>query len=117
MDSLLWGALAFLALLGWGVTNAITARNHARESNALETAMKVDGIITDRATEIVNRFMALKKREPQSKDGRQEPLANADENAALQEKLRQKVNFAEVGANGEIEFPGGIGEQPLDAVE
>lgn len=105
--------------LGWGITNALTARNHAREANALETAMKVDGIITDRATEIVNRFMALTKKSAVQTDGRKEPLANADANAAEQERLRQHINFAEVGANGEgtIEFPGGLGEQPLDTTE
>lgn len=118
MSEFLFGALAFLSLLGWGVTNAITSRNHLREANALDIAMKVDGIITDRATEILNRLQALKKRKADASPERG-PLPNTDENAEKQERLRQHVNFAEIGANGasSLEFPGGLGEQPLDSVE
>lgn len=93
MIELLFGGLAFLALMGWGITNAITARNNLREANALDMIEKVESRIDDRVKEVVNRFreIAAAKRgeQPQPKS----PTVLDDAELERRERMRQGLNL------------------------
>ena len=116
MTDLLFGALAFLALLGWGITNAITARNHIREANALEVDVKIAGVITDRATEIFNRYWAIKNRQAKGgEDAERTTTVLDDAEEAKREARRQGLIAADPGDEG-AEF-GTLGDQPIPNVE
>lgn len=114
--TLLFGALAFLALLGWGVTNALTARNHIREANALEVAAKIDGIITDRATEIFNRYWAIKNRQTTGGEETERTTTVLDDaEEAKREARRQGLVASDPGDDGG--GFGSLGDQPIPNVE
>jgi hypothetical protein len=98
----LFGALAFLALLGWGLTNAITARNHLREATALETIMKVRKIMDDDALSVLNRYRELMAAKGIKPDGSGKTVLT-DEEEARREAMRQGLNK--------------IGDQPLSQDE
>jgi hypothetical protein len=89
----LFGALAFLALLGWGITNALTARNHFREAQGLEILERVNARIDKSVTEIIERYnqiMAAKKAKAEGVAGK---TVLTDEEEWEREKARQKLNL------------------------
>jgi hypothetical protein len=111
MTDILFGALAFLALLGWGITNAITSRNNLREANALDMIEKVENRIDDRVTAVVNRFReisAAKRGEQQVKSG-QTILDDAE--LERRERMRQGLSLLD-GLPEADDLPP-IGQEPI----
>jgi hypothetical protein len=94
MTEFLFGALAFLALLGWGLTNAITSRNHLREATALETIMKVRKIMDDDALSVLNRYRELLAAKGIKPDGSSKTVLT-DEEEARREAMRQGLSMTQ----------------------
>ena len=94
MTDILWGGIAFLALLGWGIVNALTSRNHLREATALETLMKARRIIDDEVVAAVNRYRELTANKTKQEEGRA-PTVLDDATEALRERLRQGLSLAD----------------------
>ena len=92
MTELLFGALAFLALLGWGITNAITSRNHLRESTALQTIMQVRKIMDDDALAVLNRYRELLAAKNITASGNGKTVLT-DEEEARREAMRQGLSM------------------------
>ena len=111
MIELLFGALAFLALLGWGVTNAITSRNHLREANALETIMKVRKLMDDDASAVLERYRELSAARRMTDNGKTQTVLDED-TEARREALRQGLSMTA----GMPEMPEGppLGPEPIE---
>lgn len=113
MTEFLFGALAFLSMLGWGITNALTARNHLREANALDIEERVNSRIDDRVSAVLNRYRALKAKG--TEEGGREKTVLDDETEAQNERRRQKLSMTE--SMPDDSDLGSLDEQPLDSVE
>jgi hypothetical protein len=118
----LFGSLAFLALLGWGATNALhayaRAMGHFREAQALEIEERVNARIDDRVSAVINRYQALKraKQEGGEKPG---PTVLDDATEAERERRRQNLSMTDTmpGGDGYPFDLGPLNEQPLGSVE
>ena len=92
MAEFLFGALAFLALLGWGVTNALTSRNHFREAQALDMEERVNARIDDRVSTVVNRYREIMAGKKVATEWRQ-PTVLTDAEEARREAVRQGLSM------------------------
>lgn len=121
IPGLLFGALAFLALLGWGVTLALIVRSLGehdfRNAQALELEERVSNRIDERIGAVANRLRALQKKP----DGKTEevPVRPTTEETAMEaERRRQRILGQDPGdgeAFGEeFAFNATLGEQPVN---
>lgn len=98
MTEFLFGALAFLALLGWGITNALNsyarAIGHFREAQALDIEERVNSRIDDRVSAVVNRWTAL-KRAKQDLNEKPGPTVLDDATEADRERRRQNLSMTD----------------------
>lgn len=93
MTEILFGGLAFLALLGWGITNALTARNHFREAQGLEILERVNARIDKSVTEIIERYNQIVAAKKAKAEGIAGKTVLTDEEEARREALRQGLNL------------------------
>lgn len=121
MTEFLFGALAFLALLGWGTTNALNsyarALGHFREAQALDIEERVSERIDKRVSEVLARYQSLKraKQEPGEKPG---PVVLDDATEAERERRRQNLSMTDSMPGDDDPFDiGALNEQPLTSVE
>ena len=113
----LFGAIAFLAFMGWGVTLALLSRNHFREAQALEIEERVNARIDDRVGAVINRYRALKAKGTEG--GAPEKTVLDDATEAEREKRRQKFMTSDMpdGDTEPFDFTLPLDGQPLSSVE
>lgn len=107
------GLLLVLACMGWGITNAITARNHFRDAQALDLEERVNARLEDRISKAVNPLlMRLRDRGDMPSDKMPPPILNDAEERA-RELRRQRINLQEQPGpeESDVTFPH-LGEQP-----
>jgi hypothetical protein len=114
-----FGVLAFLVILGSAIGLSLIVRSVAdlvhKSALALETAQKIDGIITEKATEILNRYVNIREKKAASTQTEERRVMTTEEAAAEQERRRQTLSFSD--STEDPEPFGGLGEQPMASVE
>ena len=116
MGEFIFAGLLVIACIGWGVTNALNARNNLREANALEVLDRISTKVDDKARSVINRYFELRKAKEVGRDPGDKTVLD-DVTEYQREMQRQRLNLLDSQPDDGVADQGFVGEAPIPGME